>query len=115
MDAVLDIASYFFWIALALGILVFIHELGHFLFARLFGMRVDAFSIGFPPVFWRKQIGDTEWRLGAVPLGGYVKIAGMIDESVDTEFVDQEPQPDEFRSKPVWQRCVPTVMRTRSN
>ena len=106
MDAVLDIASYFFWIALALGILVFIHELGHFLFARLFGMRVDAFSIGFPPVFWRKQIGETEWRLGAVPLGGYVKIAGMIDESVDTEFVDQEPQPDEFRSKPVWQRML---------
>ena len=106
MDAVLDIASYFFWIALALGILVFIHELGHFLFARLFGMRVDAFSIGFPPVIWRKQIGETEWRLGAVPLGGYVKIAGMIDESVDTEFLGSEPQPDEFRSKPVWQRML---------
>ena len=106
MDAVLNILSYFFWIALALGILVFIHELGHFLFARLFGMRVDAFSIGFPPVLWRKQIGDTEWRLGAVPLGGYVKIAGMIDESMDTEFVDAEPQPDEFRAKPVWQRML---------
>jgi len=106
MDAVLNFLSYFFWVALALGILVFIHELGHFLFARLFGMRVDAFSIGFPPVVWRKQIGKTEYRIGAVPLGGYVKIAGMIDESMDTDFVESEPQPDEFRSKPVWQRVV---------
>ncbi len=106
MDAVLNFLSYFFWVALALGILVFIHELGHFLFARLFGMRVDAFSIGFPPVVWRKQIGATEYRLGAVPLGGYVKIAGMIDESMDTEFAKNEPQPDEFRTKPVWQRML---------
>ncbi len=106
MDAVLNFLSYFFWVALALGILVFIHELGHFLFARLFGMRVDAFSIGFPPVVWRKQIGETEYRIGAVPLGGYVKIAGMIDESMDTDFMESEPKPDEFRSKPVWQRIV---------
>lgn len=106
MDAVLNILSYVFWLALALGILVFIHELGHFLFARLFGMRVDAFSIGFPPVVWKKKMGATEYRLGAVPLGGYVKIAGMIDESMDEDFVDSEPQPDEFRSKPVWQRML---------
>lgn len=106
MDAVLNFLSYFFWVALALGILVFIHELGHFLFARLFGIRVDAFSIGFPPVIWRKQRGETEYRLGAVPLGGYVKIAGMIDESMDTDFAESEPQPDEFRSKPVWQRML---------
>ncbi len=106
MDAVLNVLSYFLWVALALGILVFIHELGHFLAARLFGMRVDQFSIGFPPVLYRKRIGQTEWRLGAVPLGGYVKIAGMVDETLDTEFAGQEPQPDEFRAKPVWQRIV---------
>ncbi|NNF58134.1 MAG: RIP metalloprotease RseP [Rhodothermaceae bacterium] len=106
MDALLNILSYVFWVALALGILVFVHELGHFLFARLFGMRVDAFSIGFPPVVWRKQVGDTEYRLGAVPLGGYVKIAGMIDESLDTDSLVSEPEPDEYRSKPVWQRML---------
>ncbi len=106
MDALLNFLSYFFWVALALGILVFIHEMGHFLFARLFGMRVDAFSIGFPPVIYRKQIGATEYRIGAVPLGGYVKIAGMIDESMDADFAESEPQPDEFRSKPVWQRML---------
>ena len=106
MEAIIDVLSYFFWVALALGILVFIHEMGHFLLARLFGMRVDAFSIGFPPVVWRKQWGETEYRLGAVPLGGYVKIAGMIDESLDTDSIDREPQPDEFRSKPVWQRML---------
>jgi regulator of sigma E protease len=106
MDVVVNVFEYLFWIALALSILVFVHELGHFLFARLFGMRVDAFSIGFPPVIWRKQVGQTEWRLGAVPLGGYVKIAGMVDESMDTEFASAPPQPDEFRSKPVWQRML---------
>ncbi|MDX1440246.1 MAG: RIP metalloprotease RseP, partial [Rubricoccaceae bacterium] len=106
MLAILNILPYLFWLALALGILVFVHELGHFLFARMFGMRVDAFAIGFPPFAWRKKIGQTEYRLGMVPLGGYVKIAGMIDESMDTDFVDSEPEPDEFRSKPVWQRML---------
>lgn len=106
MFAILNILPYIFWLALALGILVFVHELGHFLFARLFGMRVDAFAIGFPPFILRKQMGQTEYRLGAVPLGGYVKIAGMIDESMDTDFVESEPAPDEFRSKPVWQRML---------
>ena len=87
MDAILDLLSYFFWLALALGILVFIHELGHFLAARLFGMRVDAFSLGFPPNIVAKTVGDVEYRLGAVPLGGYVKIAGMVDESMDVPYV----------------------------
>lgn len=90
----------------ALMILVFVHELGHFWVARLFGMRVDKFSIGFPPDIAKKKIGETEYVLGITPLGGYCKIAGMIDESLDTEFTKNEPQPDEFRSKPLWQRMA---------
>ena len=106
MDALLGFLSYFPAVLIALGILVFVHELGHFLAARMFGMRVDTFSIGFPPKIVGKQIGDTEYVIGAVPLGGYVKIAGMVDESMDTGFEASEPQPDEYRSKPVWQRIV---------
>lgn len=106
MDALLNSLSYVLWVALALGILVFVHELGHFLAARLFGMRVDAFSLGFPPNVFSRQVGGTEYRLGAVPLGGYVKIAGMVDESLDVDGLESEPQPDEFRAKPVWQRIV---------
>lgn len=106
MEALLNSFSYFLWVALALGVLVFVHELGHFLAARLFGMRVDAFSLGFPPNLFYKKVGDTEYRVGAVPLGGYVKIAGMVDESLDAEGLESEPQPDEFRSKPVWQRSI---------
>jgi len=87
-------------------ILVFIHELGHFLAAKLFGMRVERFSVGFPPRIWGFQKGDTDYCIGATPLGGYVKISGMVDESMDTEHLAQEPQPWEYRSKPVWQRMV---------
>ncbi|MCY4674656.1 MAG: RIP metalloprotease RseP [Bacteroidetes bacterium] len=98
------------WILLtfipALMILVFVHELGHFWAARAFGMRVDRFSIGFPPNILKKRFGQTEYVLGLTPLGGYVKIAGMIDESMDTDFKDAAPQPDEFRSKPLWQRMI---------
>jgi regulator of sigma E protease len=90
----------------AIFILVMIHELGHFLAARLFGMRVERFSIGFPPRVWGIQRGDTDYCISATPLGGYVKISGMIDESLDTEHLAAEPQPWEFRSKPVWQRAV---------
>ena len=106
MDALFTTLSYILWVALALGILVFVHELGHFLAARLFGMRVDAFSLGFPPNLFRYQAGQTEYRIGAVPLGGYVKIAGMVDESLDVDGLESEPEPDEFRAKPVWQRVV---------
>ena len=106
MDGIFDGFSYFLWVALALGVLVFVHELGHFLAARMFGMRVDAFSLGFPPNIVSKQVGETEYRLGAVPLGGYVKIAGMVDESLDAEGLESEPAPDEYRSKPVWQRSI---------
>ncbi len=90
----------------ALMILVFIHELGHFLAAKLFGMRVERFSVGFPPRIWGFQKGDTDYCIGATPLGGYVKISGMVDESMDTEFLDKEPEPWEYRSKPVWQRMI---------
>jgi regulator of sigma E protease len=103
---VLTILSYIFWVAIALGLLIFVHELGHFLAAKLFRMRVEQFSIGFPPRVFGKTIGGTEYRLGAIPLGGYVKISGMVDESMDTEFAASEPQPWEFRSKPVWQRII---------
>ncbi len=90
----------------ALMILVFIHELGHFLAAKLFGMRVERFSVGFPPRIWGFQRGDTDYCIGATPLGGYVKISGMVDESMDTEHLNEEPQPWEYRSKPVWQRMI---------
>ena len=90
----------------ALMILVFIHELGHFLAAKMFGMRVERFSVGFPPRIWGIQRGDTDYCIGATPLGGYVKISGMIDESMDTEHLAAEPQPWEYRSKPIWQRMV---------
>lgn len=92
--------------ALALLIMVFFHELGHFLAAKLFGMRVERFSIGFPPRIWGIQKGETDYCIGATPLGGYVKISGMIDESMDTEHLDEEVKPWEFRSKPVWQRII---------
>ncbi len=85
---------------IAIGILVFIHELGHFLAAKFSGMRVERFSIGFPPRAFGKKIGDTDYCISWIPIGGYVKIAGMIDESFDTEFLDKEPQPWEFRAKP---------------
>ena len=102
MDIVWIIATF----VPALMILVFVHELGHFVTARMFGMRVDKFSIGFPPDVAKKRFGQTDYVLGITPLGGYVKIAGMIDESLDSEFADKAPEPDEFRSKPLWQRVV---------
>ena len=85
---------------------MFVHEMGHFLAARLFKMRVNAFSIGFPPNLFTKTVGETEYRVGAIPLGGYVSIAGMVDESLDAEGMESEPAPDEYRAKPVWQRAV---------
>lgn len=91
---------------LSLSILVAVHEMGHLLAAKYFGMRVEQFSIGFPPKIWSFRKGETEYALSAIPLGGYVKISGMIDESLDTEAMKQEPQPWEFRSKPAWQRLI---------
>jgi regulator of sigma E protease len=93
---------------LAFSILVVLHELGHFLPAKWFGCRVDKFYLFFNPWFsiWKKKIGETEYGLGWVPLGGYVKIAGMVDESMDKEQLKQPAQPWEFRSKPAWQRLI---------
>jgi len=93
----------------ALFILVLVHELGHFLTAKLFGMRVERFSIGFPPRVFGKQIGDTDYCISATPLGGYVKISGMVDESMDVDALAEEPKEWEFRSKPVWQRIIVIV------
>lgn len=94
---------------LGLGILVFIHELGHYLAARAFGIKVEKFYIFFDfggLKIFSKKIGDTEYGIGWFPLGGYVKIAGMIDESMDAEQLETEPQPWEFRTKPAWQRLI---------
>ena len=93
---------------LSLSILVVLHELGHFVTAKWFKTKVEKFYLFFNPGFalFKKQIGETEYGIGWLPLGGYVKIAGMIDESFDTEQMSKEPQPWEFRSKPAWQRLI---------
>ncbi|QCR20903.1 RIP metalloprotease RseP [Pontibacter sp. SGAir0037] len=91
---------------LGLTILVGLHELGHMLAAKWFGMRVEKYAIGFPPKIFSKKIGETEYMLGMIPLGGFVKITGMVDESLDTEKLQEEPQPWEFRAKPAWQRLI---------
>ena len=101
--AFLETALYF---VITLGVLVFVHEFGHFITAKLSGMRVDRFSIGFPPRAFGKQVGETDYCISWIPIGGYVKIAGMIDESFDTDYLAQQPQPWEFRAKPVWQKML---------
>jgi regulator of sigma E protease len=106
MDWILSISSTLLIFIAAIFILVTVHELGHFLAAKYFKMRVNKFSIGFPPKIYGYKKGETEYVIGATPLGGYVQIAGMIDESMDDTFVDEEVKPDEFRSRPVWQRTV---------
>jgi regulator of sigma E protease len=93
---------------LSLSLLVILHELGHFIPAKLFKTRVEKFYLFFDVKFslFKKKIGETEYGIGWLPLGGYVKISGMIDESMDTEQMAQEPQEWEFRSKPTWQRLI---------
>ncbi len=93
---------------LSLSILIILHELGHFLFARLFKTRVEKFYLFFDPWFslFKVKKGDTEYGIGWLPLGGYVKISGMIDESMDKEAMKKPPQPYEFRTKPAWQRLL---------
>lgn len=111
-----------FYFLIVIGILVFIHELGHFLAARLMGMRAEIFALGIGPrvLGYNKtngftfgklndeiELGEvTDYRVCAFPIGGYVKVAGMIDESMDKDFVQSEPKPWEYRSKPVWKRMV---------
>lgn len=112
--------DYIIYFAITIGVLVFIHELGHFLAAKMTGMRADVFAIGFGKRLfgYNKKSGftfgnlpkdfdgegNTDYRLSMLPLGGYVKISGMVDESFDTEFANKEPQPYEFRSKNFWQK-----------
>jgi regulator of sigma E protease len=104
MNVIIQIAQFL----LSLSILVFLHELGHFAFAKLFRTRVEKFYIFFNPWFslFKKKMGDTEYGIGWLPLGGYVKISGMIDESMDKEQMKKPPQPWEFRSKPAYQRLL---------
>ena len=93
---------------LSLSLLIVLHELGHFIPAKLFKTKVEKFYLFFDVKFslFKKKIGDTEYGIGWLPLGGYVKIAGMIDESMDKEQMALPPQPWEFRSKPAWQRLI---------
>lgn len=114
--------DYIIYFAITIGILVFVHEFGHFAAAKLCGMRADVFAIGFGKrLFGYNKLtgftfgdlakdfdgqGNTDYRLCLLPLGGYVKIAGMVDESFDTTYADKEPQPYEFRAKPVYQKVI---------
>lgn len=99
-----------FQLILSLSILVIIHEFGHFMFARIFKVRVEKFYLFFNPWFslykYKPKNSDTEYGVGWLPLGGYVKISGMIDESMDKEQMAQPAQPWEFRAKPAWQRLL---------
>jgi len=105
MDGILIQAAQ---LILSLSILVVLHELGHFIPAKLFGVRVEKFYLFFDPWFslFKKKKGDTEYGVGWLPLGGYVKLSGMIDESMDKEQLSQPAKEYEFRSKPAWQRLI---------
>ena len=107
MDIWIKVAQFI----LSLSILIVLHEFGHFLPAKIFKVRVEKFYLFFDPYFslFKKKIGETVYGLGWLPLGGYVKLAGMVDESMDREQLAQEPQPWEFRSKPAWQRLIVMV------
>ena len=93
----------FLAIIFVFSLLVVIHELGHFLAAKWMGVRVERFSVGFPPRLFGKKVGDTDYCISAIPLGGYVKMSGMIDESMDTEATGADY---EFNSKPIWKRIL---------
>ena len=92
----------------SLSLLVMIHEFGHYIAARIFKIRVEKFYLFFNPWFsiYKRKIGDTTYGVGWLPLGGYVSLSGMIDESMNVEQMKQEPQPWEFRTKPAWQRLI---------
>src|SRR5688572_6834979 len=96
------------YLLFSLSILVILHEFGHYITAKWFKCRVEKFYLFFDVKFalFKKKIGETEYGIGWLPLGGYVKIAGMVDESMDLEQMKQPPQPWEFRAKPAWQRLI---------
>lgn len=104
MDILIKLSQFL----LSLSLLIILHEFGHFIPAKLFKTRVEKFYLFFDVKFslFKKKIGDTVYGIGWLPLGGYVKISGMIDESMDTDQMKTEPQPWEFRSKPAWQRLI---------
>lgn len=104
MDIVIKLSQFL----LSLSLLIILHELGHFIPAKLFKTRVEKFYLFFDVKFslFKKKIGETVYGIGWLPLGGYVKISGMIDESMDTEQMAKDPEPWEFRSKPAWQRLI---------
>lgn len=104
MDILIKLSQFL----LSLSLLIILHELGHFIPAKLFKTRVEKFYLFFDVKFslFKKKIGDTVYGIGWLPLGGYVKISGMVDESMDTDQLAGEPQPWEFRSKPAWQRLI---------
>ncbi|MHC5363271.1 RIP metalloprotease RseP [Myroides sp. LJL110] len=104
MDILIKLSQFI----LSLSFLIVLHELGHFIPAKIFKTRVEKFYLFFDVKFslFKKKIGDTVYGIGWLPLGGYVKIAGMVDESMDTEQLEKDPQPWEFRSKPAWQRLI---------
>ncbi len=118
----MELISTIFYFLIVIGILVFIHEFGHFIAARLTGMRAEVFALGignrlfgynkvngftFGKLSEEVELGDnTDYRICAFPIGGYVKVAGMIDESMDKNFIEKEPMPYEYRAKPVWQRMI---------
>lgn len=95
----------------ALSVLVVVHEFGHYIAARAFGIHVQKFFLFFdwPRKLWSRRIGQTEYGIGVLPFGGYVKLKGMVDESMDTQGLEAPPQPDEYRAKPVWQRIIVTL------
>ena len=103
-SAVSILTQYLIPFIFVLGLLVFFHEFGHFIMAKLVGIRVERFSLGLPPRLIGKKIGDTDYCISATPFGGYVKMSGMIDESMDKESIKGEPY--EFMSKPVWARAL---------
>lgn len=104
MDIVIKLSQFL----LSLSLLIILHELGHFIPAKAFKTRVEKFYLFFDVKFslWKKKIGETQYGIGWLPLGGYVKISGMIDESMDKEQMALPAQPWEFRSKPAWQRLI---------
>ena len=113
MDILIKVLQFF----MSLTLLVAVHEFGHFIMARIFKIRVEKFYIFFDAGFslWKKKWGDTEYGLGWLPLGGYCKIAGMVDESMDKEQLASAPQPWEYRAKPAWQRFLVLIAGVTMN